>query len=258
VTGARGDDGLAAARIVVVDTPAALAYQAAIEFKVRAGAAIQDRGRFVVALSGGSTPHAMLGLLAGPQFAEDIDWDQVHVFWGDERMVSPDDPSSNYGMAHAALLSKVSLPQGNVHRMRGELEPHEAAVHYNEELKRFFGGPTAFDLTFLGLGPDGHTASLFPHTSALGVRDLLCVANKVGEANVVSPWRLTLTYPALNASCAVIFLVEGASKADILAEVLEGPPDPQRLPAQGVAPVGTLAWLLDTACAAKLKMRSTS
>jgi 6-phosphogluconolactonase len=244
-----------AAHIVVADTPAALAYQAAIEFKVRAGAAIQDRERFVVALSGGSTPKAMLELLSGPQFAQEIDWSRVHVFWGDERMVSPDDPSSNYGMANAALLSDVPIPQSNVHRMRGELEPHEAAVQYNEELQRFFAGPTTFDLTFLGLGPDGHTASLFPNTSALGVRDLLCVANQVSEANIVSPWRLTLTYPALNASRAVLFLVEGASKADILAEVLEGKPDPLRLPAQGIAPAGTLTWLLDAACAAKLKTR---
>jgi 6-phosphogluconolactonase len=257
VTEAREDNGLTA-RIVVAETPAALAYQAAGEFKAQAVAAIKERGRFAVALSGGSTPRAMLAQLSWPQFAQHIPWGRVHVFWGDERMVAPDDPSSNYGMANAALLSKVPIPQFQIHRMHGELEPDASAAAYDEELRKFFAGPTAFDLTFLGLGPDGHTASLFPHTSALSVRDKLCVPNKVGEANVVSPWRLTLTYPALNASHAVMFLVEGAAKADILAEVLEGPSDPQRLPAQGIAPAGTLTWFVDAACAAKLKTRSSS
>jgi 6-phosphogluconolactonase len=245
------------ARIVVSDTPAALAYQAAGEFKTQALAAIKERGRFAVALSGGSTPRAMLAQLSWPQLAQQIPWGRVHVFWGDERMVPPDDPSSNFGMADAALLTKVPIPKFQIHRMHGELEPDEAAAQYDDELRRFFDGPTAFDLTFLGLGPDGHTASLFPYSNALNVHDKLCVANKVGEANVVSPWRLTLTYPALNASRAVMFLVEGAAKADILAEVLEGPSDPQRLPAQGIAPAETLTWFVDAACAAKLRRRST-
>lgn len=224
-------------------------------FAETAKVAFAQRGRFVVVLSGGSTPKAMLTLLAGPEFAADIDWRRVHVFWGDERMVAPEDPNSNYGMANAALLSKVPIPQAQVHRMQGELEPHDAASQYSEDLRRFFGGPTSFDLAFLGLGPDGHTASLFPRTSALGVRDVPCVANQVGSENVVSPWRLTLTYPALNASRAVVFLVEGDLKAAIVAEVLDGPRDPERLPAQGIAPAGTLTWLLDAAAASKLRQQ---
>lgn len=242
-------------RIIALDTPAALANQAALEFEVRARAAMEQHGRFAVALSGGSTPKVMMELLAGPDFVEQVDWSRVHVFWGDERVVDPDDASSNYGMAQTALLSRVPIPPAQIHRMRGELDPHDAAVQYNEELQRFFAGPTAFDLTFLGLGPDGHTASLFPGTSALAVRDSLCVANKV-EGNVVSPWRLTLTYPALNASRAVIFLVQGEDKAGVVAEVIEGPRDPQRLPAQGIAPAGTLTWLLDATAATKLKEKT--
>lgn len=239
--------------IVVLESPAALAAQAAIEFQTRSHAAVKDHGRFTVALSGGSTPKTMLQLLAGTDFAEDILWNAVHVFWSDERCVTPGDPSSNYGMANAALLSKVPIPPANVHRMRGEIQPHEGAIEYDELLGSFFAGPTAFDLTYLGLGLDGHTASLFPGTSALGVTHQLCVANSVAE-KVVSPWRLTLTYRAINASQAVLFLVEGATKADVVAAVLEGPHDLQRLPSQGVAPVGTLTWLLDKSAASKLKI----
>ncbi len=243
---------MGAPRIIVTTSPEALATQAANEFRTRSRAAIDHHGRFAVALSGGSTPKAMMELLAGPEFAEDIDWNNVHVFWGDERAVLPDDDNSNYGMANQALLSKVPIPAANVHRICGELDPHEAAVKYGEGLHKFFRGPTAFDLTYLGLGPDGHTASLFPHTSALAVKDALCVANLVGE-NIISPWRLTLTYPALNASLAVFFLIEGAAKADIVAHVIEGPRDLQRLPSQGIRPAGTLTWLLDSAAASKLK-----
>ncbi|HXW50499.1 MAG TPA: 6-phosphogluconolactonase [Candidatus Acidoferrales bacterium] len=243
--------------IVVVADPAALATQGAIEFQTRSHVAIKDHGWFAVALSGGTTPKAMFELLTGTDFAEDIRWDAVHLFWGDERCVPPDDPRSNYGMARAALIDKVSIPPENVHRMCGEDEPHEAAVAYDEELARFFEGPARFDLVYLGLGPDGHTASLFPDTTALGVMDRECVANLVGE-KVASPWRLTLTYPPLNASRAVIFLVDGPGKADIVAQVLEGPSDPKRLPSQGIIPAGDLVWLLDRAAASKLRSTTSA
>ncbi len=237
--------------IRVFDDSAALATQAAIEFQTRSHAAVRDHGRFAVALSGGKTPKAMFELLCSTDFEEDIPWESVHVFWGDERCVPPHDPRSNYGMTQAVLLDRVPIPAANVHRMEGEDEPHAAAVKYSEELERFFAGPAKFDLTYLGLGPDGHTASLFPHTGALSVTDKQCVANCADE-KIDPPWRLTLTYPALNASQSVIFLVGGRDKTEIVAKVLEGPRDPQLLPAQGIEPAGVLIWLLDRAASAKL------
>jgi 6-phosphogluconolactonase len=237
--------------IVVLENAEALATQAAIEFQTRSHAAIKDRGRFTVALSGGRTPNTMFQLLSGPDFAEDINWGKVLVFWGDERCVPPDDTRSNFGMANAALLQKVPIPSSNVYRMRGELEPLDGARAYDQALRWFFDDTTNFDLTYLGLGPDGHTASLFPHSTALSVTDFFCAANFAGE-KIDPPWRLTLTYPALNASRAVFFLVEGEEKADIVARVLEGPRDPHTLPSQGIAPAGELNWLLDRPAASKL------
>jgi 6-phosphogluconolactonase len=240
-------------RIVVLDTPDNVASQGADEFEVRARAAIAEHGRFAVALSGGTTPRAMFALLASPGFAEDIDWQHVHFFWSDERCVAPDDGRSNYGEALKALLAPIEMPASNIHRMRGELDPHAGAVDYCEQLAAFFGDDIAFDLIYLGLGPDGHTASLFPGATTLRVTDQLCAAVHVPD-NAVAPWRLTLTYPALNAARCAMFLVEGKEKADVLARVLEGPRDIQRLPAQGVAPVpGTLVWLVDKRAAAQLR-----
>jgi 6-phosphogluconolactonase len=245
----------AARKIAVVEDAPALATQAANEFRTRSRAAINERGCFTVAFSGGHTPNAMFELLARPDFADDIDWNNVFVFWGDERCVPPDDPRSNFSAANGRLLQKVPLPPGNVHRMRGELEPREGAIAYSKELEAFFAGATRFDLSYLGLGPDGHTASLFPNSRALGVTDALCTENFAG-VTIDPPWRLTLTYPALNASRAILFLVEGGEKADIVARVIEGPRDPRQLPSQGIAPAGELVWLLDRAAASKLTARA--
>src|ERR1700694_1427836 len=242
-------------RIFTLDTPQHLAEQAALEFQVRANAAIQEAGRFAAVLSGGSTPATMMKELATPEHAPLVDWSRVHVFWSDERCVLPNDEHSNFAMANAALLSCVPIPAENIHRMQGELDPREAADAYDRLLRKFFGAETAFDLTYLGLGPDGHTASLFPNTEALDVKDRNCVANRA-PGHVVSPWRLTLTYPAINASKAVIFLVQGKEKADIVARVLEGTRDVRQLPAQDIAPRGTLTWFLDEAAAAKLSRKS--
>lgn len=239
-------------RIFTLDTPQHIAAQAALEFQVRAKAAMEEAERFAVALSGGATPKAMLEMLATPEYAPRVDWSRVQVFWSDERCVPPDNPNSNFRMAQAALLMHVPLPARNIHRMQGELDPQQAATAYDQLLREFFGSSPAFDLVYLGLGPDGHTASLFPDSAALDVQDRNCVANRVSE-KVVSPWRLTLTYPAINAAKAVMFLVQGAEKADIVARVLHGPRDVRALPAQGVAPqAGTLTWLLDSAAAKKL------
>jgi len=240
---------LGAPRIVRLVDPVLLAKRAADEFAASASAAKGLRGRFAVALSGGKTPRAMLETLS----ARALDWPSIHFFWSDERCVGPDDPNSNYGMARDALLSKIGASDLNVHRMRGELDPLAGASAYDAELRAFFG-PSApvFDLLFLGLGPDGHTASLFPGTAALGVTDAWCAANEVSEP-VASPWRLTLTYPAINAARRVVFLVEGTDKSDILAKVLGNEKDVRRYPAQGIAPSdGELVWLVDSAAAAKL------
>ncbi len=240
-------------RLVVVDTPEHLASQAALEVQVRSKAAIEQSGRFTLVLSGGSTPVAMMRLLATPEYSQRIDWTRTHIFWSDERCVPPQDADSNFHAAHAALLSHVALPPEQIHRMQGEIEPEQAARDYDDLLQRFFDGPTRFDLTFLGLGPDGHTASLFPGTRALAVGDADCIANHVEK--VVSPWRLTLTYRALNASSAVIFLVQGSEKSNIVARVVESPLNSE-LPAQAVAPQGSLTWLLDAGAAAKLERRN--
>jgi 6-phosphogluconolactonase len=233
----------------VVDSPALLATRAADGFESACDAAVGERGRFAVALSGGKTPRAMLETLG----RRTLDWSRIHFFWSDERCVGPEDPNSNYGMARAALLDRAEVPVSNVHRMKGELDPQEGARDYAEQLRIFFSTPPIFDLVYLGLGPDGHTASLFPGTTALHVADKPCVANRV-DGPVASPWRLTLTYPAINAARRVRFLVEGAEKADILKQVVESPRDIERYPAQGVAPAnGDLVWLVDAAAAALLE-----
>ncbi len=238
----------------IVESPAAVAEAGADAFVHAAGLAIAARGRFAVALSGGSTPKAMLSLLAEVAHARKVDWRHTHLFWSDERCVGPEDPESNYGMARHALLSGGLVPDTNVHRMMGEIEPHMGALDYSLRMRSFFGvSPPVFDLIYIGLGPDGHTASLFPHTAALKVSDQPCAANRVDYAGIASPWRLTLTYPALNAGRAVVFLVEGAAKADILHRVLSSPADRDELPAQGVIPRrGALTWLVDRPAASLL------
>ena len=200
-------------------------------------------------LAGGSTPKAAYEILAR-DFAEEIDWGRTHVFFGDERTVPPDHEDSNYRMARLALIDHV--PVGSVHRMRGELPPDEAAASYEGELKAFFGDedPPRFDLILLGLGEDGHTASLFPETSALEVADRLVVANPVLELDTT---RVTLTAPVLNAARAVRFLVAGGGKAEALKEVLEGDADPRAYPARLVQPPGGPAWMVDREAARLLE-----
>lgn len=233
----------------VYEDPEELAGAAAREFAAKAGEAVEERGRFTVALAGGSTPKAAYGLLAR-DYAKTIDWERVHVFFGDERSVPPDHEDSNYRMAREALLDHVSV--GSVHRMRGELPPDEAATSYEDELRRFFGEeePPRFDLIWLGIGGDGHTASLFPETPALEVTDRLVVANPVPKLDTT---RITLTAPVLNASRAVNFLVAGEGKAEALKEILEGDADPRRYPAKLVRPPGGPAWMVDRAAARMLE-----
>jgi 6-phosphogluconolactonase len=239
----------------IFDDAVALARAAADLFVEAARAAVAAHGRFYVALSGGSTPRALYQLLAGPEYHDRVDWSRTFVFFGDERCVPPTDPESNYRMAREALLFHVAVPATQVFRMRGEAaDPDAAARLYEITLRRAFalapGELPRFDLILLGMGPDGHTASLFPHTEALHVTDRLVVANRVEKLGTT---RLTLTLPVINNAALVVFLVAGADKVAALAGVLKGPPQPEELPTQQVAPKnGRVVWLVDRAAAAQL------
>jgi 6-phosphogluconolactonase len=239
-----------------------LARAAAGLFVTLAREGLAARGRFAVALSGGSTPRAMHQHLASPAFASQVDWAQVHLFWGDERCVPPDHKDSNYRMARETLLDYAPIPPENIHRIRGEDAPERVAENYEDELRMFFGqtsggqthgsAPT-FDLIFLGLGDDGHTASIFPGTSAVREERRWVVAQ---EHNVPPPplvARITITPPLINTAAQVVFLVAGAGKAGRLKEVLHGPYQPEVLPGQMVRPAnGRLVWLVDEAAAQNL------
>ena len=242
--------------IKVLPDPAAIAAEAAERIVHAADEAIALSGRFRIGLSGGSTPKALFQLLASDAYRDRIDWSNVEVFFADERCVPPDHAESNYRMARETLLSKVKIPGDNVYRMRGEVDPpNEAAKEYGQMLKEKFGGPSieeggGLDVTLLGMGEDGHTASLFPGTAAVNETKHRCVANYAEKSTTGKSWRLTLTARFINRSRAVLILVAGASKAKTLAEVLEGPRNPQRLPIQLIAPTeGKLSWLVDAAAA---------
>lgn len=226
-----------------------LAAGAARAFVEEANAAVERSGSFAVALAGGSTPKATYEVLAS-DYGSDLDWSKVHVFFGDERTVGPDHEDSNFRMAKDALLSRV--PVGSVHRMRGELSPPEAASLYEGELKAFFGGPPRLDLVMLGIGDDGHTASLFPRTPALDVGDRWAVENPVEKLGTT---RLTLTVPAINAARRVVFLVAGEGKAVALREILEGDANPHDYPAKLVRPADGPTWMVDRAAARLLSPR---
>lgn len=225
-----------------------LAEAAARDFASRATEAIEERGRFTVALAGGSTPEAAYGILAR-DYSGALDWGKVHVFFGDERTVPPDSEDSNYRMAREALLDHV--PVGSVHRLRGELPPEQAAESYEEELREFFGDVElpGLDLIMLGIGEDGHTASLFPNTPALRVTDRWVFNNPVQKLDIV---RLTLTAPVINAARAVVFSVAGEGKATALREILEGGADPHDFPAKLIQPNGGAVWMADRAASAGL------
>ncbi len=226
-----------------------LAEAAARDFVAKASQAIEERSRFTVVLAGGSTPKATYARLARDHAAE-VDWGNVHVFFGDERAVPPDHEDSNYRMAHKALLAHVSV--GSVHWMRGELPPEHAAKAYEEELREFFEDEAipSFDLIMLGIGGDGHTASLFPNTPALDATDRWVVENPVEKLDTV---RLTLTAPIINAARAVNFLVAGEDKAEALREILEGVGSPHTYPAKLVRTSGDATWMVDREAAGSLK-----
>jgi 6-phosphogluconolactonase len=238
---------------IVPDAPA-LFQAAAEEFVAQATAAVTAQGQFTVALSGGSTPRGLFNLLA-TKYGKSLPWDKMFFFFGDERHVPPDSPDSNYRMARETLLSRVPIPAANVFRVPAENpDAARAAEDYERTIQQFFrlttGAFPRFDLILLGMGPDGHAASLFPETTALQERSRLVLANWVEKFKTC---RITFTVPVINQAKVVTFLVGGADKAEALKEVLEGDQSPELYPSKLIAPInGRLIWLVDQAAAGAL------
>jgi 6-phosphogluconolactonase len=232
-----------------------LARAAAEELAAQAVDAVERRGRFLLALSGGSTPRRLYSLLVDAPYRERIPWSKVELFWSDERAVDPDHPASNFRMAREVMLDKLELRREQIHRMPAEGPDLDAAARkHQEEIARItgvaaHGAAPSLDLVLLGMGPDAHTASLFPGTPALTERERWVVPNR---APVEPIDRLTFTFPMLEAAHRLLLLVAGASKAAPLAEVLEGKPDPTRLPCQSLPRDSRVLWLLDQAAASRL------
>lgn len=244
---------MSGAEVRVFEELETLTRAAAAEIARAAEDAVADRGRFTLALSGGSTPRPLYRLLASEPYRERLPWSAIHLFWGDERHVPPDHADSNFRMAREAMIDHVPVPPGNVHRVAAEdPDARRAAAAYESELRSFFGlapgEQPELDLLLLGIGADGHTASLFPGSPALRERD----------HPVLAPWveaqrafRITLTPPVLNHARLALFLVSGADKADALRAVIEGEREPDRYPAQVVE--GNRLWMVDRAAASRLQ-----
>ena len=242
---------------IVEPDSAALARRTAQQFVEVAEQTATRQGRVRIAISGGSTPKAAFQLLADPgqPWLKRMPWDKLDLYWVDERCVPPDHADSNYRMTREAMLDHVPLKPEQVHRMEGELDPQAAAARYESLLRNSFRLEGAesprFDLVQLGMGPDGHTASLFPHTEALHEMGRLVTANHV--KTVKDSWRVTLTWPVINNASSVFFLIGGADKAELVQQVFAGPRDPERLPSQLIWPSsGILTLVLDQAAAALL------
>jgi 6-phosphogluconolactonase len=229
-----------------------LSLGAAQEFVRIVNSAIETRGVCCVALSGGETPRRMYSRLAKAPFAHAVDWSKVHLFFGDERTVPPTDHNSNFGMIDLDFLSHIDIPHGNVHRIVGEIDPEEAARRYERELEKAFGQKEVrFDLVLLGLGEDGHTASLFPKTKLMDDGQSLVCAVYVPQ---LESWRISLTFRAINNARRVLFLVAGGDKASILEQVLGAKEATKELPATLVMPKeGTLIWMVDHDAAVNIK-----
>lgn len=241
-------------QILVLPNPEQLAAEAAHRFVNLVAHAVAVHGRFSAALSGGGTPQAMYRLLTQSPYKEQVNWDKVHLFWGDERFVPPDDPDSLQRMARETLLHNVPIPTANIYPMPTVgLLPDAAARQYAQTIRTFFApGPPRFDLILLGIGPDGHTASLFPDQPAT-VTDQEQLVTAVFHAPKPPPTRLTLTYQAINQAAHIIFLAAGSSKAAITARLFDPKGDPARYPAQKIRPEnGRLLWLLDKEAASEL------
>ena len=232
-------------QIIIKDSPASLAREAAGIFTAIARESVTHREHFSVAISGGSTPRGMHQMLANDPYLSEMPWDKTHIFWVDERCVPENNPASNYGAAKRDFIDRVPVPKVNIHPMPGRVSPEDGAIRYQRELMDFFHSGAdrfpVFDLIFLGIGTDGHTASLFPGQRALEEKKKLIVVVKGGNPDVN---RLTMTYPVLNLARRIIFMVSGKEKAAILKAVLDD--DGVALPAKKIRPPnGKLIWLLD-------------
>lgn len=241
------------AEIRVLDDGLAFFEAAVAEFLQIVQSSIQGSGRCTVALSGGTTPRSFYSLLAQQP---NVPWDKIFFFFGDERHVPPDDPNSNFRMASESLFSLAPVPAEHIFRVPAEIpDADTAAQSYEQTLRQFFNleedALPRFDIILLGLGPDGHTASLFPGTAALHEDERLVAANWVEK---LKTWRITLTYPVINNAAEILFLVAGAEKQEAVLAVLQGKPDPETYPAQGIRPEnGRLVWVVDHAAAGPLK-----
>lgn len=241
--------------ICVVPDTQALTQSAAEHVIHQASLAINARDRFTIALAGGSTPKSLYALLASPEYRSRLDWGKIEFYWGDERHVTPDHAESNYRMAHAAMLSPLAIPEEQIHRMRGELEQAQQAADEYEDLLRSRLGESdssipQLDLILLGMGPDGHTASLFPGTDAIHESTRWVSAPWVEKFQT---FRITMTPAIINNAHQVTFLVSGDGKAEVLQDVMEGPFQPDLLPSQMIRPIsGRLTWLLDQGAARNL------
>jgi 6-phosphogluconolactonase len=243
--------------VKVFKTGEDVAHAAAESFVTLANAAISDHSSFSAALAGGNTPRRLYELLASEVYRSRINWSAVYLFFGDERCVPHNHPDSNYRIVNEALISHIDIPLTNVRPITGEDDPVANARLYEADLRSFFAGRPwpRFDLILLGLGEDGHTASLFPHTSALAEKDAWVVSNWVEKFGT---YRITLSPAAINGAANVTFMVVGAEKAPALAAVINGPVDPERLPAQLIKPNnGVLTWLVDSAAASQLPQQLT-
>ena len=236
-----------------------IAHEAANRIVKIAQEVLKQKQYFRLVLSGGSTPKRLFKILAGEPYQNQLPWDRIQFFWGDERCVAPDHSDSNYRMAREAFLNNLKIPEAHIHRLKGEAsDPNASALEYEEKIRDHFsikknGSPPRFDLILLGMGTDGHTASLFPDTPALEKTDRWVVANPVEKLGTT---RLTMTPRIINQAVCIIFLISGSDKAPILSEVLEGPYEPKRLPSQLIQPeAGKMVWLLDRAAADRLKQQ---
>lgn len=224
---------------------------AAEKFIETGNLAIKKRGQFSVVLAGGSTPKSLYQLLSGDKFKNKINWKSVFFFFGDERNVLPDNDESNFKMANENLLQPLKIDSDKIYSWEtGREVPEKIAEDYQSSIQYFFRGFPKFDLILLGMGDDGHTASLFPFTKALDETEKIAVENWVEK---LETWRFTLTFPAINNAKNIIFLVKGEDKADTLKEVLEGELEPQKFPSQNIKPAnGKLLWLVDSTAAERL------
>ncbi len=249
-----GKNKASAPQVIVCEDGAEVARRAAERFIEIAREATNANGKFSVALAGGSTPKKLYELLASDEYRDQIEWPKVHIFFGDERCVPPDDAESNYRMANEAMLARVHVPPQNVHRMVGDGDAVANARLYEDELRGYFEEEQwpRFDLVLLGMGDDGHTASLFPGSQALQETSAWATANWVEKFQT---FRITLSAPAINHAAHVLFLITGAGKAARLPEVIKGERDTNRLPSQLIQPQaegGKLEWLIDKDAAANL------